>query len=80
MPERGRGRRVGRRGWEFADLGGGHHRGGGSHGSLTAGDSLVPILMAGVGTAAPASVVEVAPLVLAHFGVEAPSYVTRRAA
>ncbi len=31
-------------GWEFADLGGRHHLGGGSHGSLVAGDSLVPVL------------------------------------
>ncbi len=29
-------------GYEFADLGGRHHRGGGSHGSLLAGDSRVP--------------------------------------
>ncbi|MFN8186573.1 MAG: alkaline phosphatase family protein [Gaiellales bacterium] len=35
-------------GWEFADVGGGHHRGGGSHGSLLAGDSLVPMLFVGV--------------------------------
>jgi predicted AlkP superfamily phosphohydrolase/phosphomutase len=67
-------------GWEFEDLGGGHHRGGGSHGSLTAGDSLVPVLTVGLGTSTPASIVDVAPLVLAHFGVDAPSYVSRRAA
>ena len=36
-------------GWEFADLGGRHHLGGGSHGSLTAGDSLVPVLTVGLG-------------------------------
>src|SRR5207237_5542213 len=29
-------------GWEFADLGGPHHAGGGSHGSLVAEDSIVP--------------------------------------
>ena len=33
-----------RAGWEFADLGGRHHAGGGSHGSLAAGDSEVPML------------------------------------
>ena len=35
-------------GWEFADLGGKHHRGGGSHGSLLAGDSEVPMLAIGL--------------------------------
>jgi predicted AlkP superfamily pyrophosphatase or phosphodiesterase len=35
-------------GWEFADLGGRHHAGGGSHGSLVAGDSIVPVLTIGV--------------------------------
>ncbi len=64
-------------GWEFADLGGRHHRGGGSHGSLLAGDSLVPTLEAGIG-ALPASIVDVAPLVLRHFGVAAPAYVDGR--
>jgi hypothetical protein len=66
--------------WEFEDLGGAHHRGGGSHGSLDAGDSLVPVLTVGLDAAAPGSVVDVAPAVLAHFGVEAPPYVLRRAA
>ena len=33
-----------RAGWEFADLAGSHHAGGGSHGSLIAGDSEVPML------------------------------------
>jgi hypothetical protein len=67
-------------GWEFADLGGGHHRGGGSHGSLVGGDSLVPVVTVGLGAAAPSSVVDVAPLVLAHFGVAVPPYVLARAA
>jgi hypothetical protein len=67
-------------GWEFADLGGKHHLGGGSHGSLDAGDSLVPVLTVGVAERAPASVVDVAPLVLSHFGVEAPAYALTRAA
>jgi hypothetical protein len=66
-------------GHEFADLGGGSHVGGGSHGSLVTGDSEVPLLTVGVvGTAA--SIVEVAPLVLAHFDVTAPAYALDRAA
>ena len=36
-------------GWEFADLGGRHHAGGGSHGSLAAADSEVPMLTVGLG-------------------------------
>ena len=32
-------------GWEFADLAGRHHAGGGSHGSLLTGDSEVPMLV-----------------------------------
>ena len=32
----------------YADLGGSHHAGGGSHGSLVAGDSFVPLLTIGV--------------------------------
>jgi hypothetical protein len=58
-------------GFEFADLGGRHHAGGGSHGSLEAGDSEVPMLA--VGLEPPASITEVAPAVLRHFGVEPPS-------
>ena len=66
-------------GHEFTDLGGGHHVGGGSHGSLTRGDSEVPMLTVGLeGTAA--SIVDVAPLVLAHFGVGAPDYALETAA
>jgi hypothetical protein len=67
-------------GWEFADLGGRHHLGGGSHGSLDEGDSLVPVLSVGLGGEPPASIVDVAPRVLAHFGVDAPAYALRRAA
>jgi hypothetical protein len=67
-------------GWEFVDLGGKHHLGGGSHGSLDEGDSLVPVLTVGLGGAVPARVVDVAPLVLSHFGVEAPPYALRPAA
>lgn len=65
--------------WEFADLGGRHHAGGGSHGSLTAGDSLVPVVGVGLDEL-PASIADVAPLVLRHFGVEPPAYALRRAA
>jgi hypothetical protein len=61
------------RGAEFIDLGGRHHVGGGSHGSLDDGDSLVPMLVVGDATP-PASITGVAPLVLKHFGVEAPAY------
>jgi hypothetical protein len=44
-------------GWEFADLAGLHHAGGGSHGSLAAGDSEVPML--GIGIEPPARTTEV---------------------
>jgi hypothetical protein len=60
-------------GFEFLDLGGRHHVGGGSHGSLEDGDSLVPMLVVG-DASPPASITGVAPLVLKHFGVEAPAY------
>ena len=60
-------------GWEFADLAGRHHAGGGSHGSLVAGDSEVPMLAVGL-DALPASITEVMPAVLDHFGVRAPAY------
>jgi hypothetical protein len=60
-------------GVEFADLAGRHHAGGGSHGSLDAGDSTVPVLTVGL-EAEIASIVDVAPAVLARFGVEAPAY------
>jgi hypothetical protein len=58
-------------GYEFVDLGGRHHAGGGSHGSLEVGDSEVPMLA--VGLEPPPGVVDVAPAVLRHFGVEPPS-------
>ena len=80
-------------GWELTDLGGRHHAGGGSHGSLVAGDSFVPVvtvglkaeLMAGsiAGEASDAQpddrapsalrITDVAPVVLAHFGVAVPA-------
>ena len=60
-------------GWEFADLAGRHHAGGGSHGSLLAGDSEIPMLVVGLDVL-PASIVEVMPAVLDHFAVPAPPY------
>lgn len=65
-------------GYEFADLGGKHHAGGGSHGSLCAGDSIVPMLTIGV-ERRPRSIVDVAPTILEHFGVEPPAYASRLA-
>ena len=60
-------------GWEFADLAGRHHAGGGSHGSLVRGDSEVPMLTVGLDVL-PGSIIEVMPAVLDHFGVPAPEY------
>jgi predicted AlkP superfamily pyrophosphatase or phosphodiesterase len=60
-------------GYEFADLGGGHHAGGGSHGSLVAGDSTVPVVGVGIEPAV-GSITEIQALVLGHFGVAAPAY------
>jgi predicted AlkP superfamily pyrophosphatase or phosphodiesterase len=56
-------------GVEFADLAGRNHLGGGSHGSLSAGDSLVPMLTIGI-ERTPEKIVDVAPAAAAHFGVE----------
>jgi hypothetical protein len=55
-------------GWEFVDLAGRHHLGGGSHGSLTAADSDVPMLTIGLGDP-PASITHVKSALLRHFGV-----------
>jgi hypothetical protein len=55
-------------GWEFTDLGGRHHAGGGSHGSLVAGDSTVPLLTIGVDTEI-YRITDIAPAVREHFGV-----------
>jgi hypothetical protein len=55
-------------GWEFTDLGGRHHAGGGSHGSLVAGDSNVPLLTIGV-DADIRRITDVTPAVLEFFGV-----------
>ena len=59
-------------GYEFIDLGGNSHVGGGSHGSLLAGDSEVPMLVVGL-DAVPAGITGVMPAVLAHFGVQPPA-------
>lgn len=60
-------------GVELVDLGGRHHAGGGSHGSLVRGDSEVPVLSVGV-DAEVRSITDVAPAALAHFGVAPPPY------
>jgi len=61
-------------GYEAVDWGGVSHAGGGSHGSLHAGDSLGPLLFVGCGPADPSlrpqwALRDVAPVVLEHFGV-----------
>ena len=62
-------------GWEFLDLGGRHHAGGGSHGSLVAGDSTVPIVTAGFEAALRdrPSVTDLAPFALTHLGIQPPA-------
>ncbi len=55
-------------GWEFVDLAGRHHQGGGSHGSLEAADSEVPMLTVGLG-APPDSITGIKQLAAEHFGV-----------
>ena len=60
-------------GVELTDLAGRSHLGGGSHGSLEAGDSEVPILTVGL-EAEPRRIVDLAPLALRHFGVKPPAY------
>jgi hypothetical protein len=57
--------------WELTDLGGRHHAGGGSHGSLVAGDSFVPVVTVGI-EGEVRRITDVAPAVLAHFGVAVP--------
>ena len=59
-------------GVDFTDIGGRHHAGGGSHSSLAAGDSEVPMLTVGTGPP-PCRIVDVAPLVAEHFGVRVPA-------
>jgi type I phosphodiesterase/nucleotide pyrophosphatase len=66
-------------GYEFVDWGGADHAGGGSHGSLRAEDSMVPLVFWGCGPDArddatdgerPWSITDVAPEVLGHFGLD----------
>jgi hypothetical protein len=54
-------------GWEFVDLAGRHHLGGGSHGSLEAADSEVPMLSVGLGEP-PASITGIKHAIARHFG------------
>jgi predicted AlkP superfamily pyrophosphatase or phosphodiesterase len=54
-------------GWEFTDLAGSHHAGGGSHGSLHAGDSIVPML--GIGIPPPARTIDIKDALLSHLGI-----------
>jgi hypothetical protein len=58
--------------YEFADLGGRHHAGGGSHGSLLAGDSLVPVLACGLDLPLPAEprITDLKGLALGHLRIE----------
>ncbi|HEV7770770.1 MAG TPA: alkaline phosphatase family protein [Solirubrobacterales bacterium] len=61
-------------GFEAVDWGGVTHAGGGSHGSLHAGDSLGPLLFVGCGPASPDeraqwTLRDVAPVVREHFGL-----------
>jgi hypothetical protein len=61
-------------GYEAVDWGGVTHVGGGSHGSLHAGDSLGPLLFAGCGPETPGeraqwALRDVAPVVFEHFGL-----------
>jgi type I phosphodiesterase/nucleotide pyrophosphatase len=63
-------------GYEFLDLGGRAHVGGGSHGSLMAGDSTVPLLAVGLdgspfGEQPQTS--DLAPLALRRLGIEPPA-------
>jgi hypothetical protein len=53
-------------GWEFVDLAGRNHLGGGSHGSLEEADSEVPMLTIGLGPP-PASITGLKQLVVDHF-------------
>lgn len=55
-------------GWEFVDLAGHHHLGGGSHGSLEPADSEVPMLTVGLDEP-PASITGIKDVIVRHFGV-----------
>ena len=60
-------------GVEFADWGGAGHIGGGSHGSLCAGDSHVPLICCGLAGELEReqwSIADVVPLITRHFGLD----------
>jgi hypothetical protein len=60
-------------GAEFTDWGGADHVGGGSHGSLSAGDSHAPLIQCGVEGVpqrAQWSIADVTPLITRHFGLD----------
>jgi Type I phosphodiesterase / nucleotide pyrophosphatase len=70
-----------RDGWELADAGGRHHVGGGSHGSLTIGDSTVPVVAAGFDDAVlpeRPSITELAPFALRALGIDPPASMRAR--
>jgi hypothetical protein len=59
-------------GYEFTDWGGASHVGGGSHGSLGAGDSLAPLICTGLEGGLEReqwSIKDVTPLIARHFGL-----------
>jgi hypothetical protein len=60
-------------GFEFRDAGGSHHLGGGSHGSLSADDSVVPLLTVGLDPVPDMgpepSITDIHALVRRHFGL-----------
>jgi hypothetical protein len=63
-------------GYEFVDLGGRAHVGGGSHGSLVADDSTVPLLAAGFDGSpfgGEPQTSDLAPLALRHLGIDPPA-------
>ncbi|MGZ5337085.1 MAG: alkaline phosphatase family protein [Solirubrobacterales bacterium] len=64
-------------GWECVDWGGTSHVGGGSHGALSRGDSLAPLVFCGCGPKRPArreqwALRDQAGVILEHFGIAAP--------
>ena len=64
-----------REGFEFVDLGGRAHVGGGSHGSLVAGDSVIPLVAAGFDEPPfreGSKIIDVAPAALRFLGVTPP--------
>jgi hypothetical protein len=68
-------------GCEFADLGGRAHVGGGSHGSLVAEDSVVPLLAAGFDGSPfqpEPRTSDLAPLALRHLGIDPPASMRAR--